>query len=51
MNWPQYHKLINDLACGLVFSRLIAFFLGTQYHSRNISGVHGFSGLVVSLNL
>ena len=26
-NWPQNHKLINDLACGLVFSRLIGFFL------------------------
>ena len=30
MNRPQYHKRINDLACGLAFSRLIAFSLGTQ---------------------
>ena len=41
------HKLINVLACGLVFSHLIGFSLARQKHSRNISGVHGFPGLTV----
>ena len=27
VNWPQNHKQINVLVCGLVFSRLIGFFL------------------------
>ena len=45
------HKLINVLACGLVFSHLIGFFLATQQHSRNISGVDGFSGLTGSVHL
>ena len=36
---PHNHKIINVLACGSVFSCLIAFFLATQ-HSRDISGVH-----------
>ena len=37
----------TGLACGLAFSRLIGFFLTTQSHSRNISGVHCFPGLTV----
>ena len=45
------HKKINVLACGLVFSHPIGFFLATQQHSRNISGVDGFSGLTGSVHL
>jgi len=29
-NKPQNHKLITDVACGLVYSLLIGFFLATQ---------------------
>ena len=35
--------LINVIACSVVFSCLIGFFIATQ-HSRNISGVHSFPG-------
>ena len=45
---PQKHKLVNVVACGLVFSRLIGFFLATQLYSRNICGVHGFPGLTAT---
>ena len=30
LNWPWNHKLINILACGLVFSHLIGFSLAKQ---------------------
>ena len=46
----NHQLIINVLACGLVFSHLIGFFLATQ-HSRNISGVDGFSGLTGSVHL
>ena len=39
--------IINVLACGLVFLHLIGFFLATQKHSRNNSGVLGFPGPTV----
>ena len=29
-NWPQNHKLVNVLPCGLVFSHLIGFSLARQ---------------------
>ena len=44
----QLQDNINVLACGSVFSCLFGFFLATQ-HSRDISGVHGFPGLTITL--
>ena len=32
------------------FSRPIGFYLATQQHSRNISGVHGFPSLIVKIS-
>ena len=43
-------KITNQITvavCSLVFSRLIGFFLATQLHSINISGVHGFRSFTV----
>ena len=51
--YPRYHSILSPPPppqAFLVFSRLIGFFLATQYF-RNISVVHGFPGLTVSASL
>ena len=42
------HKLITIAAYSLVISHRIGFFLSTQTHYRNISGVHSFMSFTVN---
>ena len=44
---PQNKKLTTVAVCCLVFSCPIGYFLATQEHSIDISGVHGFLSLRV----